>query len=98
MLPPTTSPTLKISRNSSRVTPSSWQRIDVIGDTIVAAQHQAGHQAEHFLGLGAEGARLVGAVVERKEAIDGEVARAEDEVIHSRAERIEVWKRGHAET
>ena len=26
MLPPTTSPTEKISRNSSRVTPSSWHR------------------------------------------------------------------------
>ena len=86
MLPPTTSPTAKISRNSSRVTPFLVAPRHVIGHAVVAPEHQRRDQAEHLLRLAAERARLVGALVEGEEAVDGEIARAEDQLVHPGAE------------
>src|SRR5512146_1213855 len=63
---------------------------DVVGDAVVAAEHERGDQAEHLLDLGAEHAGLVGPVVQREEAVDREVAGAQDRVVHPGAERLEV--------
>jgi hypothetical protein len=65
----------------------------VVGDAVVAAEDHRRHQAEHLLLLGAEGARFVGAGVEREEAVDGQIARAEDDVVHPRPEGVEIVDR-----
>ena len=90
MLPPTTRPTEKISRNSSRADALLVAPDHVIGDAVVAAQHQGGDQPKHFLRLHAQRAGLVGPAVESEEAIDREVAGAQNQVVHPGAKGIEI--------
>jgi hypothetical protein len=63
---------------------------DMIGDAVVAAEHQRGHQAEQLLRLDAQRSRLVGPVVQGKEAIDGEIPAAQNDGIHPFPEGAEV--------
>ena len=53
----------------------------VIGDAVIAAQYRGGDQPEQFLCFGAERAGFVGLVVESEEALDAEVAAAEDFIV-----------------
>ena len=63
---------------------------DVIGDAVVAAQHQRGHEPEQLLGLHRQRAFLVGPRVEREEALDLEVAALVDAGVHLLAEFTEL--------
>src|SRR6202040_946804 len=65
---------------------------EMVGDAIVAAENGAGDQAEEFLGLGAERAGLVGLMVEGEEALDAEVAAAEDFFVEVGASFLEVFE------
>ena len=62
----------------------------VVGDAIVAAENRAGNQAEEFLGFGTERAGLVGLMVEGEEALDAEMAAAEDLFIQVGAKFLEI--------
>ena len=88
--PPTTSATLNVSRNSSRATSLLAAPDDMVGDAVVAAQDERRDQAEQFLRLRRQGALFVGARVEGEEALDVEVARAEDALVHLLAEFAEL--------
>ena len=63
---------------------------EMVSDAIVAAENGAGDEAEEFLGLGAERAGLVGLMVEGEEALDAEVAAAEDFLVEVGANFLEV--------
>ena len=63
---------------------------EVVGDAVVATQNGAGDQAEEFLGLGAERAGLIGLMVEGEEALDAEMAAAEDLFVEIGAKFLEV--------
>src|SRR5258708_17115586 len=63
---------------------------EMVGDAIVAAQDGGSDQAEEFLGLGAERAGVAGLVVEGEEALDTEVAAAEDFFVEVGARFLEV--------
>src|SRR5688572_7124402 len=52
----------------------------MVGDAVVAAEHQGGDQAEHFL--------------EGEEPVDGEIPRVPDDVVHPFAEFPEPGERG----
>src|SRR5712692_2312214 len=67
----------------------------MVGDAIVAAEHSGSDEAEEFLGLGAERARLVGLVVEGEEAFDAEMAAGEDFLVEVGAKLLEVVEVGH---
>src|SRR5260370_17038716 len=63
---------------------------EMLGDAIVAAANGGSDQAEKFLGLGAEGAGLVGLMVEGEKTLDAEVAAAEDFFVEVGAKFLEV--------
>ena len=63
---------------------------EMVSDAIVAAKNGAGDQAEEFLGLSAERAGLIGLMVEGEEALDAEMAAAEDFFIEVGAKFLEV--------
>jgi hypothetical protein len=65
----------------------------VIGDAVVAPEHQRRHQAEHLLGLRVQRPRLVGPGVEIEESIGREIARREDLFVHRGAEPVELGER-----
>src|SRR6266699_509051 len=64
----------------------------MIGNAIVTAQNRRGDQSKQFFCLGAERARLVGLMVESKEALDAEVAASEDFLIQIGAKFLKVFQ------
>jgi len=67
---------------------------DVVGDAVVAAQHERSHEAEQFLGLHVERAAFVGAAIEVEEPVDDEIVLAEDARVHALAELPELGEGG----
>ena len=66
---------------------------EMIGDAVITSQHQGSDEAQQLLGLDVERAGLVGAGVERKEAVDDEVPFIENLDVQTRAELDEVLER-----
>jgi len=66
---------------------------EMIRDAVITPQHQGSDEAEQLLGLDVERAGLVGAGVERKEAVDDEVPFIENLDVQTRAELDEVLER-----
>src|SRR2546427_789035 len=64
----------------------------MIGDAVVAAQHGGSHQPEQFFLLGAERAGFVGLVVESEEALDAEMAAAEDFLVQVSAKSLKIFQ------
>src|SRR5260370_19391605 len=64
----------------------------VIGDAVVAAQNGGSHQPEQFFLLGAERARFVSLVVESEEALDAEVAAAEDFLVQVGTKLLKIFQ------
>src|SRR6266581_2227217 len=64
----------------------------MIGNAIVAAEDRGGDQSKQFFCLGAERARLVGLMVESKEALDAEVAASEDFLVQIGAKFLKVFQ------
>lgn len=62
----------------------------VVFDAVVAAQHHAGHEAQHLLGLRAQRPFFISVGVEVPEPFHHQVVLAEDHFIHSRAIVIEL--------
>ena len=54
----------------------------VILDAVVATEHHAGHEAQHFLGAHGQGALGIGIGIEIEEAVDDLILLAEDHLIH----------------
>src|SRR5258706_1988657 len=63
---------------------------EMVRDAVVAAENGAGDQAEEFFGFGAERAGLIGLMVEGEEALDAEVAAAENFFVEIGAKFLEV--------
>src|SRR5216110_3369282 len=62
----------------------------MISYAVIAAQHGGSDQPEKFLVLGTERAGLVGLVVESEEALDAEVAAAEDFLVQVGAKLLKI--------
>jgi hypothetical protein len=65
----------------------------MVGDAVVAPEHQRCDQAEHLLRFRAERAGVVRPAVQREETVDGEIALPGDDVVHPGAEGVEVVQR-----
>ena len=66
---------------------------EVVGDAIVAPENCGGHQTQELLGFATERTGFVGLVVKREEALDAEMAAAEDLFIEVGARALEVVER-----
>src|SRR5260370_9324469 len=64
----------------------------MIGNAIVTAQNGRGDQSKQFFCLGAERARLVGLMVESKEALNAEVAATEDFLVQVGTKSLKVFQ------
>src|SRR5713226_8341181 len=64
----------------------------VIGDAVVAAQHGGSHEPEQFFLLGAKRTGFVGLVIESEEALDAEVAAAEDFLVQVSAKLLKIFQ------
>jgi len=64
----------------------------VIGDAVIAAEDGGGNEAEQFLVPGVERAGFVSLMVESKEALDAEVAAAEDFLIQISAKFLKIFQ------
>jgi hypothetical protein len=62
----------------------------MVSDAVVAAEHGGGDETEELLGLGAQRAGLVGLMIEGEEALDAEMAAAEDLFVEVGAKFLEV--------
>jgi len=62
----------------------------VVSDAVVAAEDGRGDQSQQLLGLGAERARFIGLMIEREEALDAEMAAAEDLFVEVGAGALEI--------
>ena len=66
---------------------------EMIRDAVITPQHQRSDESEQLLGLDVERAGLVGAGVEREEAVDDKVPFIENLDVQTRAELDEVLER-----
>src|SRR5882672_9875904 len=66
---------------------------EMIRDAVITPQHQGSDEAEQLLGLDVERTGLVGASVEREEAVDDEVPFVENLDVQTVAELDEVLER-----
>src|SRR6266849_1364054 len=64
----------------------------VIGDAVIAAEDGGGDEAEQFLVPGAERAGFVSLMVESEEALDTEMAAAEDFLIQVGAKFLKIFQ------
>src|SRR5216684_3522794 len=64
----------------------------VIGDAVIATQNGGGDESEQFLVLGAERTGFVSLMVESEEALDAEVAAAEDFLIQLGAKFLKIFQ------
>jgi hypothetical protein len=64
---------------------------EVVFDTIVAAQHHRGYEAEHFFGGYVEGTFLVGLVVKTPKAFDYLVVVCQNPLVHALAVVVEFF-------
>src|SRR2546422_2651873 len=64
----------------------------MIGDAVVAAEHCGGHEAQEFLGLGAERAGFVGLMIESEETLHAEMAAAENLLVQVGAKFLKIFQ------
>ena len=64
---------------------------EVVFDTVVAAQHHGGNEAQHFFGFYIERAFLIGLVIEAPETFDDLVVVGQNALVHAGAVVVEFF-------